>query len=167
MLFLSCPLSKYTLAVRMHVISIQKKPCVLQNVVSLFPGILLCDAVRHVGRDGAHLRCALHVEHLVIEVDVGTDLLQHGALGGPSQEQGFVDLQAPGPQCLEGPDTRAGGAAGRHQVGPDGTVHAVALGVELLLELAKGLQEALQRALQSGHGNIKVGVNPCSANIVN
>ena len=94
------------------------KKRVPNSTASLFPGVLLCDAVGHVGGDGAHLRRTLHVEHLVVEVDVGTDLLQHGALGGPGQEQGLVDLQAPGPQGLEGPDAGAGGAArglGRHR----------------------------------------------------
>lgn len=104
--------------------------------------VMLCDAVGHVGSDGAHLGRSLHVKHLVVKVDVRPDLLQHGALGGPRQEQRLVDLQAPGPEGLQGPDAGAGGAASSHQVGSDGTVEALSFGVELLLELPQSLQEA-------------------------
>ena len=110
-------------------------------------GVFLSDAIRHMGGHGSHLGRSLNMEHLVVKVNVGPDLLQHGALGGPGQEQGLVRLQAPGPQGLQGPDPRAGCAAGRHQVSADGAVQTVTPGVELLLQLAQGLQEALQRAL--------------------
>jgi len=63
--------------------------------------VLLSDAVRHVGRDGAHLPGPLDVEHLVVKVDVWLDLLQQGPFGGSGQEQGLVDLQPPGPQGLQ------------------------------------------------------------------
>lgn len=109
--------------------------------------MVLSDAVGHVGSDGAHLSRSLHVKHLIVKVDVRPDLLQHGALGGPRQEERLVDLQAPGPERLQGPDPGAGGAAGRHQVGPDGTVQPLSFGVELLLELPQSLQEAFQRTL--------------------
>lgn len=106
-------------------------------------GVVLCDAVGHVGSDGAHLGRSLHVKHLIIKVDVRPDLLQHGALRRPGQEQRLVDLQPPGPERLQGPDPRAGGAASRHQVGSDGTVEALSFGVKLFLELPQSLQEAL------------------------
>lgn len=109
--------------------------------------MFLRHAVGHVGGDGAHLGRALHVKHLIVEVDVGPDLLQHGALGRPRQEQGLVDLQAPGPERLQRPDPGAGRAASRDQVRSDGTVQALAFGVKLLLELPQSFQEALQGAL--------------------
>lgn len=105
--------------------------------------MVLCDAVGHVGGDGAHLGRSLHVKHLIVKVDVRPDLLQHGALGCPRQEEGLVNLQPPGPQRLQGPDTGAGGAASRHQERADGTLEALAFGVELFLELPQRLQEAL------------------------
>ena len=104
-----------------------------------------------MGRDGAQLPRPLDVEHLVVEVDVRLDLLQQGPFGGPGQEEGLVDLQPPGPQGLEHAGPAAGGAAGRHQVGADGTVHALVLGVELPLQLAEGLQETLQGPLVDKH----------------
>jgi len=113
----------------------------------VFLVMFLRDAVGHVGSDGAHLGRALHVKHLIVKVDVRPDLLQHGALGRPRQEQGLVDLQAPGPERLQRTDPRAGRAASRDQVRPDGTVQALAFGVKLLLELPQGLQEALQGTL--------------------
>lgn len=67
--------------------------------------MVLSDAVGHVGGDGAHLGRSFHVKHLIVKVDVGPDLLQHGALRGPRQEQSLVDLQPPGPERLQGPDT--------------------------------------------------------------
>lgn len=112
--------------------------------------MFLRDAVGHVGGDGAHLGRSLHVEHLIVKVDVRPDLLQHGALRSSRQEQGLVDLQAPGPERLQRPDPRAGCAASRDQVRPDGTVQALAFGVKLLLELPQCLQEALQRTLSEG-----------------
>lgn len=111
-------------------------------------GIFLCNAIGHMCSDGAHLRCSLHMKHLVVEVDVWPDLLQHGALRCPRQKQGLVDLQAPGPECLQRADPGAGCAASCHQKGPDGTVQPVAFGVKLFLELPQCLQEALQGTLQ-------------------
>lgn len=104
--------------------------------------MVLCDAVGHVGGDGAHLGRSFHVKHLIVKVDVGPDLLQHGALRGPRQEQSLVDLQPPGPERLQGPDARAGGAASCHQVRADGTVETLSFGVKLFLELPQRLQEA-------------------------
>lgn len=118
----------------------------------LLPAVFLRDAVGHVGSDGAHLGRSLHVKHLVIEVDVRSDLLQHGALGRPRQEQGLVDLQAPCAERLEGPDPGAGRAAGRDKVRSDRAVEPVPFGVELLLELPEGLQEALQGTLVENGG---------------
>lgn len=105
--------------------------------------VVLCDAVGHVGSDGAHLGRSLHVKHLIVKVDVRPDFLQHGALRCPRQEQCLVDLQPPGPESLQGPDTRAGGAASRHQVGSDGTVETLSFSIKLFLELPQSLQEAL------------------------
>lgn len=109
--------------------------------------VVLCDAVGDVGGDGAHLSRSFHVEHLIVKVDVRPDLLQHGALRRPRQEQSLIDLQTPGPEGLQGPDPRAGGAASRHQVRADGTVEALPFGIELFLELPQRLQEAFKRTL--------------------
>lgn len=53
--------------------------CSLLAVLGLLllrrPLVLLGDAVGDVGSDGAHLLGSLHVEHLVVEEDVGPDLL--------------------------------------------------------------------------------------------
>lgn len=68
-------------------------------------GVLLGDAIGYVGSDGAHLRSPFHVEHLIVEVDVGPDLLQHGPLGGSGQEEGLICLQSPGTQRLECADS--------------------------------------------------------------
>lgn len=100
-----------------------------------------------MGSDGAHLGRSLHVKHLIIEVDVGPDLLQHGALWRSREEQGLVDLQSPGPECLQRSDPGAGRATGCDQVRSDRTVQALAFGVELFLELPQCLQEALQGTL--------------------
>lgn len=64
------------------------------------PLVLLGHAVGHVGGHGAHLLRSLHVEHLIIEEDVGPDLPEQGALGSPGQEQSFVRLQPPAAQSL-------------------------------------------------------------------
>lgn len=117
-------------------------PAVLLPTARVAFAVVLCDAVGHVGGDGAHLGRSLHVKHLIIKIDVGPDLLQHGALRRPRQEQRLVDLQPPGPERLQGPDTGAGGAASRHQVGPDGTVEPLSFSVKLFLELPQSLQEA-------------------------
>ena len=95
-----------------------------------------------------HSRGALDVEHLVVEVDVRLDLPQQGPFGSARQEEGLVDLQAPAAQGLQDAGPRAGGAAGRDQVGSDGTVQTLVLGVELSLELPQSLQETLQRTLE-------------------
>lgn len=92
--------------VRLHVASqFHPGPTALLPTAGVPFGVVLCDAVGHVGGDGAHLRRSFHVKHLIVKVDVGPDLLQHGALGGPRQEQSLVDLQPPGPERLQGPDT--------------------------------------------------------------
>lgn len=108
---------------------------------------MLRHAVGHVGGDGAHLRCAFHVKHLIVKVDVRPDFLQHGALGRSGQEQGLVDLQAPGPESFQRPDTGAGCAASSNQEGSDGAVQTLTFSVELLLKLPQRLQETFQRTL--------------------
>lgn len=105
--------------------------------------MFLCNAVGHMGSDGAHLSRSLHMKHLIIEVDVRPDLLQHGALRCSCKEQSLVDLQAPGPEGLQRPDPRAGCATSCDQVCTDGTVQALAFSVKLFLELPQCLQKAL------------------------
>lgn len=100
-----------------------------------------------MGGNGTHLCCSLHMEHLIIKVDVRPNLLQHGALRCPCEEQGLIDLQAPGSERLQRPSSGARCAASCDQEGADGTVQAVAFGIELFLELPQRLQEALQRSL--------------------
>ena len=112
--------------------------------------VLLANTVRHVGGDGPQLLGALDVEHLVVEKDVGLDLLQQRALGGPGEEQSLVDLQAPAPQCLQHTGPGAGRAARRYQEGADGTVQTLVFGVEHPLQLAQRFQETLQRTLRRG-----------------
>lgn len=107
----------------------------------------LCHTVRHMRSHRAHLLSSSHMEHLVIEEDVRTDLLKEGALGRSCEEQGLIRLQAPAAQGLESPGPRTGCAARCHQVGTDGTLQPQALGVELLLQPTQRLQKALQGAL--------------------
>lgn len=109
--------------------------------------MFLCNAVGHVGSDGAHLSRSFHVKHLIVKVDVRPDLLQHGALRCSCKEQGLVNLQAPGPECLQCPDPRAGCTSSCDQVCSDGTVKALAFSIELFLELPQCLQEAFQGTL--------------------
>lgn len=109
--------------------------------------MFLCNAVRHMGSNGAHLSRSFHMKHLVVEVDVRPDLLQHGALRCSCKEQGLVDLQAPGSECLQCPDPRAGCATSCDQICSNGTVQALAFSIKLFLELPQCFQEALQRTL--------------------
>lgn len=109
----------------------------------MFGVMFLCNAIGHMGSDGAHLCCSLHMKHLIIKVDVRPYLLKHGALRCPCQEQGLVDLQTPGPEGLQRPNPGAGCATSCNQVGPDWTIQALAFGIELFLEFPKCLQEAL------------------------
>lgn len=119
---------------------------------------VLCNAVGHVGSDGAHLSRSFHVKHLIVKVDVWPDLLQHGALRCSCKEQGLVNLQTPGPECLQRPDPRAGCTSSCDQVCSDGTVKALAFSVELFLELPQCLQEALQGTLSAKKTEV---VNSC------
>ena len=75
------------------------------------------------------------------------DLLQPGPFGVPVHEVRLIDLQPPGHQGLEhvGPGA---GITGHHQVRADGTVWTFVLGVELPLQLVKGLQETHQWPLE-------------------
>ena len=105
--------------------------------------VLLSDPVRDVCRYGSHLLGPLNVEHLVVKEDVRFDFLQQGSFRSPSQEESLVDLQPPAAESLQDAGPRAGGAAGRHQEGSDGTVQALVLGDEFPLELSQSLQETL------------------------
>lgn len=109
----------------------------------------LGDPVGNMTRHCPKFSCSLHMKHLVIKENVGPDLLQHGAFGGPGQEESLVDLQTPRPQRLQRSGTRTGCAASRHQVGTDRAVHALTFAVELLLQLPQSLQEAFQRTLKT------------------
>lgn len=109
--------------------------------------MFLCNAIGHVGSDGAHLSRSFNVKHLIIKVDVRPDLLQHGALWSSSKEQGLIDLQAPGPERLQRPDSRAGSTPSRDQECPNGAVKTMAFGIKLFLKLPQSLQEALQWTL--------------------
>lgn len=140
--FFSCSISCW-----MTVPLVSEVLLLLPHIV-LFGVMFLCNAIGHVGSDGAHLSRSLHVKHLIIKVDVRPNLLQHGALRRPCKEQGLVDLQAPGPECLQRPDPRAGRATCCDQVCSDGTVQALAFSVKLFLELPQCFQEALQGTLQ-------------------
>lgn len=124
-----------------------KSRWLLPRAALLFAVVFLCNSVGHVGSDGPHLGRSFHVKHLIVKVDVRSDLLQHGALGCPCKEQGLVDLQAPGPEGLQCSDPRTGCASSSDQVCSDGAVESLAFGIELLLELSKGLQKALQGTL--------------------
>lgn len=116
----------------------------LRRLLNEFPlVVLLSDPVRDVCRYGSHFFGPLNVEHLVVEVDVRFDFLQQGPFGSPGQEESLVDLQAPAAERLQDAGPGAGRAAGRHQEGSDGTVHALVLGVKLSLQLPQSLQEAL------------------------
>lgn len=69
------------------------------------PVVLLPNTVGHMSGDGARLLSTLDVEHLVIEENVRFNLLQQRPLGGASEEECLVDLQAPATQGFE--DTRS------------------------------------------------------------
>lgn len=101
----------------------------------------------HMGSNGSHLSRSLHMKHLIIKVDVGSDLLQHGALWCSCQKQGLIDLQAPGSEGLQRPDPRAGCTTSSDQVRSDWTVQTLAFSIKLLLQLPQGLQETFQRTL--------------------
>ncbi len=105
--------------------------------------VLLSNPVGDVGRDGSQFLGPLNVEHLVVKEDVWFYFLQQGPFGGPGQEEGLVDLQAPAAKSLQDASPGAGRAAGRDQEGSDGAVHALVLGVEFPLELPQSLQETL------------------------
>lgn len=111
--------------------------------------VLLSDAVGDVCRYGSQFLGPLDVEHLVVEVDMGFDLQQEGPFRSPGQEEGLIDLQAPGAKGLQDSSSRAGSTSGRDQVGSDGTVYTLILGVEFPLELPQSLQETLQRSLKA------------------
>lgn len=134
-------------SVQVHHSKLSETSCWLLPHAGFLFGVFLCNAVWHVGGDGAHLSCSLYMKHLIVKVDVRPDLLQHGALRCSGEEQGLVDLQSPGPECLQRPDPRAGCATSCDQVCSDGAVQALAFSVELFLELPQCLQEALQRTL--------------------
>lgn len=112
-----------------------------------FGVVFLCNAIWHMGSDGAHLSCSFHVKHLIIKVDVGPDLLQHGTLWCPCKEQGLIDLQTPGSERLQCPDPRAGSTSSCDQVCSDGTIKTLAFGVKLFLEFPQCLQKAFQGTL--------------------
>lgn len=105
--------------------------------------VLLSDPVGDVSRYGAHFIGPLNVKHLVVKVDVRFYFLQQGPFRSPGQEESLIDLQAPAAESLQDASPGAGSTAGRHQVGSDGTVHALVLGVEFSLELPQSLQETL------------------------
>lgn len=105
--------------------------------------VLLSDSIGDVCRYGSKLRGPLNVEHLVIEKDVWPDLLKQRPFRSPRQEESLVDLQAPAAERLQHASPGAGGAAGRDQVGSDGAVQTLILGIEFSLELPQSLQETL------------------------
>lgn len=120
----------------------------LRGTRALLVRVFLGNAIGYMGCNGSHFCCPLHMEHLVIEVDVWPYLLQHGTLWGSGEEQCLVSLQAPGSECFQGADARAGSGPCSHQVGTDGTVQTMTLCIELLLKFPQGLQETLQWTLQ-------------------
>lgn len=105
--------------------------------------VLLSNPIGDMCRYGSQLLGPLNVEHLVVKEDVWSDFLQQGPFRSPRQEESLVDLQAPAAEGLQDASPGAGGAASRHQVGSDGTVHALILGVKFSLELPQSLQETL------------------------
>lgn len=134
------------------------KSCWLLSHSVPFGVMFLCNAVGHVGSDGAHLSRSFYVKHLIVKVDVRPDLLQHGAFRCSCKEQGLVNLQAPGPECLQRPDPRAGCTSSCDQVCSDGTVKALAFSIELFLELPQCLQEALKGTLSERKTEV---INSC------
>lgn len=97
--------------------------------------VLLSDPIRDVCRYGSQFVGPLNVKHLVVKEDVRPYFLQQGPFRSPGQEERLVDLQAPAAESLQDASPGAGCTACRDQVGSDGTVQTLILGVELSLEL--------------------------------
>ena len=81
---------------------------------------------------------------LVIEKQVGLELLEEGALGQPTQEEGFIDVDLPLHQGTDGPLV-GWGAAGGDQGGADAP-----FGLWQLLQTMQGLQKRLERPVWQG-----------------
>lgn len=101
--------------------------------------MFLCNAIGNMCSDGTHLCRSLYVKHLIIEVDVWPYLLKHRALWCSCKEQGLIDLQPPGPKCLESPNPRTCCTTSCDQVGADRAVQTLAFSVKLFLELPQCL----------------------------
>lgn len=109
--------------------------------------VLLSYSIRDMCRYGSQFLGPLNVEHLVVEEDVRSYLLQQGPLWSPSKEEGLINFQAPVSEGLQDTSPRARSTARSDQEGSYRAINTLVLLIKFSLEVSKCLQETLQWTL--------------------